>query len=233
MAPTAITAQQAAAVLGDLREARDTVSTRAAGLSLMVWALVVTSTAGSLIMLTFAWKSANSDLVDSVWLLFLAAEILTIAVWLALGGFMQNAIWQAFGILRPAGVSAWRAPLTALGVALFLVALNLPMHELTLSLQGLNDVPIDGTEMAQINWNAGFSLAMVIGGAIVVAVTLLMAARGFPRASGIAVGLGMMVFGHLATFLWFPNLGVAGPLVAVAFVPTMFLGLGSYLFRQG
>ncbi len=229
MAPTAITAQQAAAVLGDLREARDTVSTRAAGLSLMVWALVVTSTAGSLVILNFVVLQEDSDWGSAVWGLFLAGNVLAVALWASLGAVLQSAIWQAFGIRRAPGTSAWKGPLTAFGVAFLLVALNLPLQGITRALQGIG---ADAT-MAELHWNLGFAFALSIGGAIVVAVTLLMADRGFPKRPGIITGLSMIVLGHLTTFLWFPDLGPAGALVAVAFVPTMFLGLGSYLFRQG
>jgi hypothetical protein len=230
MAEPAMTATHATIVLNNLRQVRDNVSTRAAGLSLMMWGLVFASTAGSLVILNFVILRDDSDWASALWGLFLATNVLVVALWAAIGAMMQNAVWQAFGLRRAKEPSRWKTPAKAFGAAFLLVALNLPLQGLTRSLQGLSGA----TSLEQeLHWNLGFAFALSIGGALVVAITLLMAERGFPKRPGLVTASGMIVFGHLATFLWFPNLGLAAPILAVALLPLIFLGLGSYLFRKG
>lgn len=223
--PSTITPTEAVLALKDLRATRDTLNHRAAGMSLMMWALVLTSATGSVLLLD---RVPHEDMSGAGWGIFLAANVLAVAAWAAVGALFQNTIWSTFGIASPR-VPSWRAPLLAFGAAFALVASNLLLQGVSRSIQG-----IDGTApMADLHHNLGFAFAFGIGGGLIIAITLLMASRGFRRAPGVAAGIGMMLFGHLATFLWFPSLGIAGALIATASIPLALLGLGYSLWKQG
>lgn len=224
-----LTALEAASVLHDVREARENVNNRAAAMSWMMWALVITSLAGTLAMLNYLTRL---DMTGFQWGLFLIGNALAIAGWAALGGVFQNAVWRAFSVRRPEGQSSWKGPLVAFGVAFVLGVSNLFLQGAVRAAQGLTPDDTART-MEQIHHNLGFAFGMGIGGAIIVAVTILMGYRGYARRPGIIVGLSAILVGHLTTFLWFPDMGPAGLALAMVALPVGFLAMGRYYWKKG
>jgi hypothetical protein len=226
--PTApLTAAEAAAAIHGIRTARDAVNSRAAALSWMMWALVITSLATSVLLFSyFEFMSHGDAFGDMGWGLFLLGNALIMAVWAAVGGLFQHFIWEAFTVTSGVGEKAWKSPLLAFGTAFGLVVLNLFLQAPFRFLAGAH------TD-AQLNHNVSLEVVLSIGGSVLVAITLLQGARGVPRRPGILAGVVAMLVGHLSILPFVPDAGAAGSVAAIALVPISFVGVGSYYWRRG
>lgn len=93
--PDAMTPQQALDTIASLRDYRERLTARAAGIVWMVWAL----TLGFAVMGQLAFEFAAPDVRDGAW--FPAAVGVMVAVALgalALGGLATNAVWRAHAV---------------------------------------------------------------------------------------------------------------------------------------
>lgn len=221
-----MSAAEAASILGDVRTARDSVNNRAAAISWMMWALVITSLAGSLGALNYL---TLRELTNVQWGLFLLANVLVIATWAGIGAAFQNAVWHAFSLSRPPGQSNWKGPVAAFGVAFLLVIANLLLQGLTRAIQGADD----SWTNADYEHNLGLAMTLGVGGAVLVAVSILMGSRGYAIRPGILVGIGAILVGHLTTFLWVPEFGPTGPALAFLAIPVSFVATGYIYWRKG
>lgn len=224
--PSPLTALEAASVMQDTRAARETFNSRAAAMSWIMWALILTSLAGSLAMLD---RVRHAGMDNAQWGLFILANLLIIGGWAALGGLFQNAVWRAFSLSPLDGQATWKGPayafLAGFGLVLLNAVLRGPIQSFYLDLGTATN--------AEIDHNLGLALALFIGGSLLVAVTLLQGFRGYPRRPGIIAGALMMVLGHVAAFLAVPDFGAAGTAAALVLLPLAFGAMGVFYWRRG
>lgn len=231
MAETNLSALQATDALRGLKEVRDGTDRRAAGLSLMVWALVLTSLAGSLLAYGFGMfilAEKKGGYGSGEWLLLVATLFVIFAFWVVLGVILQRVVFSSFSIRRAPGDKAWKSALVAAGVVLASFLLFGGLQEVMPAIQGITPDQYD-----VLNHNIGTATALWISGTVFLAILMTQGKLGLPRGRAAACAIGAMVFGQLATFLWFPDMGITGAVAALLVLPLGLIGFGLQLWRQG
>lgn len=222
---TSLTPLEAASVLQDTRLARESLNNRAAAISWIMWALVLTSLAGTL---GFLDRIPHESMNEMEWGLFMLLNFFSILAWAGLGGLFQTAVYRAFSLERPTGHSTWKGAAIAFGVAFVVILVSFGVGNGRL-FWGIGP----GATMEEQHHNLGIAIALQIGAAVLAAVTTLQGYRGYTRRPGLIATAACLLVSFLVPALWFPDLGTSGMFVAIATVPLVFIAIGIAYWRQG
>lgn len=220
-----LTPEEAASILGETRRARESLNNRAAAISWIMWALVLTSLAGTLSMLD---RIPHEAMSAPVWFLFLGGNILAILMWAGIGGLCQTAVYRAFTLDRPAGHSTWKGAVIAFGVAFLVMFVSFVTGNGRIFWGITPDAP-----MEDLHHNLGLGITLQIGAAILAAVTVLQGYRGYSRRPGLIAAGSCLLVSFITPALWFPDLGTAGTVAAIVLLPLVFFAIGWAYWRQG
>lgn len=222
---TSLTPLQAASVLQETRHARENLNNRAAAISWVMWALVLTSLAGTL---GFLERIPHETMTNMQWGLYMLLNLFAILGWAGLGGLFQTAVYRAFSMERPAGHSTAKGAAIAFGVAFLVIVVSFGVGNGRL-FWGIGE----GATMEEQHHNLGVAIALQIGAAVLAAVTMLQGYRGYSRRPGLIATTGCLLVSFILPALWFPDLGTSGMFFAIALVPLIFVAIGIAYWRQG